>query len=547
MTRYALVVGIAEYDSGLLPNLTKLTADAEAVAQLLEQSGNFQEVKRLPARWNRKQNCHEVAARRLASEKLEQALRKFLLEQATKSEALIYLSGYGITVSDHLGRQMGYLATSDCMIEADGQQIVEQWNGLSLDSLNKLIGQSDLRSLVLLLDCCHGRYFLKRNLVEQTLTCFNSRQDYFLITACRNFELADENRASEEYSPFTEALLDGLSQENADSKGRVNSDHLFNFVTSELRGSGQEPIHIGWGRSITLVQYQTSIQLDLIPNQKYRGLTYQYLRICINSPDGIIDPEVLDGLELPNKFQYIQGVVIEGKAPIWLYSYLLHECRTNSWVGCYDPKLDGAVIVNSRMQDILVGSVLNKNSAELERIRVRHPDDRVQLLVRKVYSRSGSQYQCLKIGISELIEPSVLNGLKLPNDLDLSQGVVLWGRAPIWLYCYLVLHCKHAPWVGCYSSSLGSFVVVASRSNEMCVGDVVELINNEAQCPAILIGGPPDSGKSVFCYALNHTLRHAVPDKNIHLHRATWDGIGNWYFQMENRVLAEELSQRSKG
>jgi signal transduction histidine kinase/energy-coupling factor transporter ATP-binding protein EcfA2 len=263
MARYALVVGIAEYGNSSL-NLTKPTIDAEAVAQLLEQHGNFQEVKRLPRRWNRDRNCYEVAQKRLTGIDFGKALREFLLEQAVKSEALIYFSGHGITVSDILGRQKGYLATSDCTIET-----IEK-HGIALDSLNALIREADLSSLVVLLDCCHSGYFLERNLVEQTLTAFSSRKDYYLITACRSFEKAYE---SEQYSAFTEALLKGLSPENAGSDGRVSGDRVFAVIDEELKGSGQEPIRMGWGRSLTLVQYppkKTTVVVD--ETCPYQGL-----------------------------------------------------------------------------------------------------------------------------------------------------------------------------------------------------------------------------------------------------------------------------------
>jgi hypothetical protein len=263
MARYALVVGIAEYGNSSL-NLTKPTIDAEAVAQLLEQQGNFQEVKRLPRRWNRDRNCYQVAQKRLTGIDFGKALREFLLEQAVKSEALIYFSGHGITVSDILGRQKGYLATSDCTLET-----IEK-HGIALDSLNALIREADLSSLIVLLDCCHSGDFLERNLIEQTLTAFSSRKDYYLITACRSFEKAYE---SEQYSAFTEALLKGLSSENAGSDGRVSGDRVFAVIDEKLKGSGQEPIRMGWGRSLTLVQYQpkkTAVVVD--ETCPYQGL-----------------------------------------------------------------------------------------------------------------------------------------------------------------------------------------------------------------------------------------------------------------------------------
>ncbi|MBD2358403.1 caspase family protein [Tolypothrix sp. FACHB-123] len=276
MARYALVIGIGEYQSPSLPRLSKTTNDAEAVAQLLEKYGDFQSVKRLPQRWNKDKNGYEIAPSRLNGSQLGQELRTFLLEQAANNEALIYFSGHGFTISDNLGQQKGYLASSDCQIEVTGNEIVEQKYAIPLDSLNELIGNSQLSSLVMLLDCCHSGYFLERQLVERTLTAFSSQKDYYLITACRGFELAGVIK-SEEYSIFTGAVIKGLAPENASNSRRITGDRLFDFVSNALKGSVQEPIRMGWGRSITLVTYPQSdipTEVTSVFNREnpYRGL-----------------------------------------------------------------------------------------------------------------------------------------------------------------------------------------------------------------------------------------------------------------------------------
>ncbi|MFN6477740.1 caspase family protein [Nostoc sp. DedQUE07] len=277
MARYALVIGIAEYLSPSLSRLSKTTDDAEAVAQLLEQYGDFQSVQRLPQRWNKDKNGYEMAASKVTGAQLGQDLRTFLLEQAANNEALIYFSGHGFTISDNLGQQKGYLASSDCQIEFKENENVEQKYGIPLDSLNDLIQESQLSSLVMLLDCCHSGYFLERQLIERTLNAFSSQKDYYLITACRGFERAGLIK-SEEYSIFTGAVVKGLAIENASSNSRrISGDRLFDFVSNELKGSVQEPIRMGWGRSITLVTYP---QLDIPTGEKvafnqenpYRGL-----------------------------------------------------------------------------------------------------------------------------------------------------------------------------------------------------------------------------------------------------------------------------------
>lgn len=276
MARYALVIGIAEYVSPSLPRLSKTINDAEAIAQLLEQYGDFQSVQRLPQRWNKDKNGYEMAASKVTGAEIGQKLRTFLLEQAANNEALIYFSGHGFTISDSLGQQKGYLASSDCQIELKENQNVEQKYGIPLDSLNDLIRASQLSSLVMLLDSCNSGYFLERQLIQKTLNAFSSEKDYYLITACRSFERAGVIK-SEEYSIFTGAIVKGLAAENVGSSRRISGDRLFDFVSNELKGSVQEPIRMGWGRSITLVTYP---QLDIATGEKvafnqenpYRGL-----------------------------------------------------------------------------------------------------------------------------------------------------------------------------------------------------------------------------------------------------------------------------------
>jgi len=276
MARYALVIGISEYQSPRLGNLQKPVADAEAVAQILEQYGDFQSVKRFPVRW-KDQNSAELATKKVTGVELGRELKTFLQEQAAHHEALIYFSGHGFTVYDNLDQQKGYLAASDCQVEVgENHQVSEQRYGISLDSFNELIRDSQLSSLVVLLDCCHSGYFLERQLIKQTLTAFSSQKDYYLITACRSYEDALAIK-TEEYSIFTNVILKGLAPENASRNRRVSGDRLFDYVSSELKAVFQEPIRMGWGRSITLVTYP---QLKLTPNGEkefnqenpYRGL-----------------------------------------------------------------------------------------------------------------------------------------------------------------------------------------------------------------------------------------------------------------------------------
>ncbi|MDQ2099956.1 MAG: caspase family protein [Tychonema bourrellyi B0820] len=257
MARYALVIGITEYQSSQMSRLPKAASDAEILAQVLEQYGGF-EVKRLPARWNAEKNCFEISGNKtVTAAEVGQELRTLLLDRATKNEALIYFAGHGFTFCDTLGQQKGVLATSDCQVEMAGKEVIDYKYGISLASLNDLIQQSDLSSLVMLLDCCHSGYFLESQLVQQTLGAFSTQRDYYLMAACRTFETA-KSLKGEPNSYFTGAVLKGLASANAGRNRRVSGDLLFDYISGELKSFVQEPIRMGWGRSITLVTYPQS-------------------------------------------------------------------------------------------------------------------------------------------------------------------------------------------------------------------------------------------------------------------------------------------------
>lgn len=275
MARYALVIGITQYQSSKMSRLPKAASDAETLAQVLEQYGGFS-VKRLPERWNAEKKCFEISGdRAVTAADVGQELRSLLLERATKNEALIYFAGHGFTFSDTLGQQKGVLATSDCQVEMAGNQVIDYKYGISLASLNELIQQSDLSSLVMLLDCCHSGYFLESQLVQTTLTAFSTQRDYYLMAACRTFETA-KSFTGEPNSYFTGAVLKGLASENANRNRRVSGDRLFDYISGELKSGVQEPIRMGWGRSITLVTYPqletTATEITFDRENPYLGL-----------------------------------------------------------------------------------------------------------------------------------------------------------------------------------------------------------------------------------------------------------------------------------
>ncbi|CDM96621.1 MAG: CRISPR-associated ring nuclease Crn3/Csx3 [Limnospira sp. PMC 1291.21] len=160
----------------------------------------------------------------------------------------------------------------------------------------------------------------------------------------------------------------------------------------------------------------------------------------------------------------------------------------------------------------------------------------IKLTLSQSRSVQGLSYQILSIELvtkDRLISPEDLRDQNLPAHIDYKGGIVISGRGPIWLYGYLIHELHPAAWVACYDPRLGA-VVVATHSRQTQVGQVLSIDVQEnlppRLCPAMMIVGPPDSGKSVLSHALFRTLLTEYSD--IYLQRAHWDGEGNWILEL---------------
>lgn len=175
-------------------------------------------------------------------------------------------------------------------------------------------------------------------------------------------------------------------------------------------------------------------------------------------------------------------------------------------------------------------------------------------------------YQVLSVELTSsdrLIEPQDIKNLELPSGIDTTGGVVISGRAPMWLYSYLTHALHPTAWVACYDPRLGA-VISATNSRQVCIGQVIpvnppngrqnhglaqEKRNVETGlCPALMVVGQPDSGKSVLSHALFQALLSDHPD--IYLQRAHWDGEGNYVLELSTQTTHEEIEGfklRNKG
>jgi CRISPR-associated protein Csx3 len=156
-----------------------------------------------------------------------------------------------------------------------------------------------------------------------------------------------------------------------------------------------------------------------------------------------------------------------------------------------------------------------------------------------------STCQTLVINLLRRVEPDDLAPIELPKELDLSQGILLFGSGPNWLYAHLITRCHAAPWIATYHLRSRQGIVVKSRTSAFSPGDTITIQPTTQINPAILIGGPPNSGKSVLSHALNQAILQAQPQLKTHLFRTNWDGEGNHTYETRDRARVEQLRQEN--
>lgn len=170
----------------------------------------------------------------------------------------------------------------------------------------------------------------------------------------------------------------------------------------------------------------------------------------------------------------------------------------------------------------------------------------IEFQLRRGQSPQGLDYQVLQIQLTDsIVGPDELGAIALPKGIDTRIGVILDGRAPIWLYGYLIHELHPTAWVACHDPRLGG-VVVATHVKGVQVGEVIPLLpDGDRLHPALMVVGPPDSGKSVFSHRLFQTLLANYP--NIYLQRANWDGEGNYTLELPPDQDPEVFKAANKG
>ena len=259
-SRNALIVGINQY-----PHFNPLrlpATDAEAVAQLLEQQGDFR-ITRFPEAVIDGQVVIGQKTE-VTLTQLKKALIQLFKPDSTQIPdiALFYFAGHG--VRDNEGLDEGFLATSDTNLS----NIL----GLSLQWLRRLLQESPIKTQIVWLDCCYSGGFLNFN--EADPSDKGLARDRCFIAASRGLDAAYEEVAGH-HGVLTQVLLQGL---DCSHKNEVTGDDLIGIIKNELKTTTQEPVAFSSGSKIVLTFNRQQAQTAVLPAPDkrcpYKGLLY---------------------------------------------------------------------------------------------------------------------------------------------------------------------------------------------------------------------------------------------------------------------------------
>ena len=211
--RYALVIGINDYNDSTISDLSKARNDAKAMGKILKELGQFDQVFVMTDDILKNDLNHLYPTKLNIEEKVESILRFITPEDMI----VLYFSGHGISDFD----ENGYLLTVDTVADK------KFTTSLKIDWIVKKFQEKKIKKSLLILDACRDILYTSKSAVRDSIrekiyteaevaaTFYSTKSGYF------SYE-DDES----DYGVFTKNLIygmEGKADENNEKIRRVTS------------------------------------------------------------------------------------------------------------------------------------------------------------------------------------------------------------------------------------------------------------------------------------------------------------------------------------
>jgi uncharacterized caspase-like protein len=251
-TRWAVVIGVGDYDNKNVPKLRFSDSDADAMYRLLTTRAGYERENVLL--------LTDKAPEKPTLQNMRLALGDFLPRKTTRDDmVLIYYAGYGAPDIDAARKDSDGLARY--LIPRNVQPESLRKTAFAMDELPGMLARIPAERVVLLLDTSYsatpgGRTFAPsnaqpRNLSDQFLDRLTKTRGRLVITASGANEVALEP-ADLGHGLFTYYLLEGLSgKADRNGDGIVTVSELYPYVEDQVErksraaGGRQRPVMRG--------------------------------------------------------------------------------------------------------------------------------------------------------------------------------------------------------------------------------------------------------------------------------------------------------------
>ena len=239
--RWAVVIGVGEYEHKAIPRLRFAARDAQAMYDFLTTKGGYP-----------KQNVlllTDTTAEKPTLQNIRRALGDFLFRKPGRDDmVLIYYAGHGAPEVDAAGAETDGLSKYLIPRNADPDSLYS--TAFPMDEIQKIFARIPSERVVMLLDTCYsgtagGRTFARQrirsgNLSDQFLERLTRSRGRVVITASGPNEVALES-PDLGHGIFTYYLLEGLAgKADRNGDGLVTVSELYEYVEDQVDRKARE-------------------------------------------------------------------------------------------------------------------------------------------------------------------------------------------------------------------------------------------------------------------------------------------------------------------
>ncbi|MEK6405493.1 MAG: caspase family protein [Acidobacteriota bacterium] len=229
--RFALVIGVDEYEDSQINKLEGASNDAKAIVEALVQYAGF------PRDQVRLLTADQPPERRPTRNKILRQLSNLRGAVPKDGLLLIAFAGHGIERGDQ-----AYLLPSDAELSND-VSLLEQ-SSINVDDMRKRIIETGVGQVLMILDACRndpsaGRGDADNRLTNRFTQHFNFEERNSEVKAFATLYATDVGNRAYEYKEkkqgyFTWALVEGLKGAAANEKGEVTLSSLLTYLQDQV-------------------------------------------------------------------------------------------------------------------------------------------------------------------------------------------------------------------------------------------------------------------------------------------------------------------------